>query len=167
MRPARRNWPGADVSTHRETLELPYRPEDLFELASDVARYPEFIAWIQSLKVVSEQQEADRLRRRAEVTVGFKGFRETFVTDVDARRQSLAIDVSLVRGPFRKLSNTWRIKASEKGSRVEFAIQFEFRNFVLQALADANKGHAVKRVIECFVNEAGRRYSKVEPGRPV
>jgi coenzyme Q-binding protein COQ10 len=40
------------LSTHRETLDLPYRPEDLFDLAADVGRYPEFISWIQVLKVI-------------------------------------------------------------------------------------------------------------------
>jgi len=65
-----------------------------------------------------------------------------------------------VRGPFRKLSNTWRFKPGPKGARVEFVIAFEFRNFVLQALADVNKAYAVKRVIEAFVAEAGRRYPR-------
>ena len=148
------------MSTHRETLDLPYRPEDLFALAADVGRYPEFIGWIQSLKIISESETPDRELCRAEVTVGFKGFRETFVTDVDARKKELAIDVSLVRGPFRKLSNTWRFKPGPKGARVEFVIAFEFRNFVLQALADVNKAYAVKRVIEAFVAEAGRRYPR-------
>ena len=76
-------------------------------------------------------------------------------------KPELAIDVGLVRGPFRKLANTWRFQPSETGSRVDFTIQFEFRNFVLQALADANKAYAVKRVIDAFVAEAGRRYPKV------
>jgi coenzyme Q-binding protein COQ10 len=149
------------VSTHRETLDLPYRPEDLFDLASDVARYPDFISWIQSLKLLIDEETSDAIRCRAEVTVGFKGFRETFVTDVNARRKDLAIDVSLVRGPFRKLSNTWRIAPSPTGARVEFAIAFEFRNFVLQALADANKAFAARRVIDAFIAEAAQRYQKV------
>jgi coenzyme Q-binding protein COQ10 len=150
------------VSTHRETLELPYRPEDLFDLAADVGRYPEFITWIQSLKLISEEETPEREQCRAEVSVGFKGFRETFVTDVDARRNEMAIDVSLVRGPFKKLSNTWRFRPGPKGARVEFTIVFEFRNFVLQALADANKAYAVKRVIDAFVAEAGRRYPRAD-----
>jgi coenzyme Q-binding protein COQ10 len=152
------------LTTHREIIELPYRPEDVFDLASDVGRYPEFISWIQSLKVISEEETPDLMRCRAEVTVGFKGFRETFVSDVEARRADRAIDVSLVRGPFRKLSNAWRFAPSETGTRVEFSIQFEFRNFVLQALADANKSFAVKRVIDAFIAEAARRYPKV--GQP-
>lgn len=147
------------MTIHRETLELPYRPEDLFDLASDVERYPEFISWIRALKGSDYRREDGRTRCRAEATVGFKGFHETFVTDVDARRDQLAIDVSLVRGPFRKLRNTWRLTPSGSGSRVDFLIEFEFRNFVLQALADANKTYAVRRVIDSFVKEAGRRYA--------
>lgn len=149
------------MTTHREALDLPYKPDDLFDLASGVERYPEFITWMQSLKLLSAEATEDGRRCRAEVTVGFKGFRETFVTDVAAKRSTMSIDVSLVRGPFRKLSNTWRLSPSPTGSRVDFAIQFEFRNFVLQALADANKTYAVKRVIDCFIAEAGRRYTKV------
>ena len=86
------------------------------------------------------------------MTVGFRGFRETFITDVDARRSELAIDVSLVRGPFRKLSNAWRFQPIATGTRVDFSIAFEFRNFVLQALADANKivcGRARDRRVRC------------------
>lgn len=146
------------MTTHRETLMLAYRPQDLFDLASDVGRYPEFLPWIKALKVFDRREAEGRVQCRAEASVGFKGFTETFVTDVDARRSDLAIDVTLVRGPFRKLRNTWRMAPEEAGTRVDFSIEFEFRNFVLQALADANKAYAVRRVIDAFIAEAGRRY---------
>jgi coenzyme Q-binding protein COQ10 len=149
------------MTTHRQILDLPYQPEDLFDLAADVGRYPDFIKWIKALRLLSDREEQGRLRCRAEVTVGFQGFTETFITDVDARKAELAIDVSLVRGPFRKLSNAWRFAATPTGSRVDFSIAFEFRNFVLQALADANKTYAIKRVIDAFVEEAARRYRRV------
>jgi len=150
------------VTNHRQTLDLPYRPDDLFDLASDVGRYPDFIHWIQSLKLLSEQEDETGMRCRAEVTVGFKTFRETFITDVDARRAERSIEVKLVRGPFKKLANTWTFQPIPTGTRVEFFIAFEFRNFVLQALADANKAFAIGRIIDAFVQEAGRRYQKVE-----
>ncbi|HEX5006435.1 MAG TPA: SRPBCC family protein, partial [Hyphomonadaceae bacterium] len=118
------------MTNHRQTIDLPYRPEDLFELASDVGRYPDFIHWIQSLNVLSEQEDADGIRCRAEVRVGFKGFSETFITDVDAKRAERTIDVKLVRGPFRKLANTWSFQPIPSGTRVDFFITFEFRNFV-------------------------------------
>jgi coenzyme Q-binding protein COQ10 len=149
------------VTSHRQTIELPYRPEDLFNLVAEVERYPDFIQWIQSLTILSDQEDEAGMRCRAEVIVGFKAFRETFVTDVEARRKDMAIEVNLVRGPFRKLSNSWRFSEAPIGSRVDFAIAFEFRNFVLQTLADANKTYAIKRLIDAFVSEAERRYQKV------
>jgi coenzyme Q-binding protein COQ10 len=142
-------------------MNLPYRPEDLFDLVSDVGRYPEFIKWIRSIKCIQEHEEGPNFRCRAEATVGFQGFAETFVTDVDARSSDLAIDVNLVRGPFRKLTNSWRFTAVESGTRVDFSIRFEFKSFILQTLADANKAFAIRRIIDAFTEEAGRRYTRV------
>ena len=97
VKPARRNWRGAELTSHREILELPYRPEDLFDLAADVAHYPDFITWIRSLKLLSEQEEPGRMRCRAEVLVGFKSFNETFVTDVDARLHEISGHLARMR----------------------------------------------------------------------
>ncbi len=145
----------------RKSLDLPYRPEDLFELVSDVGRYPDFIKWIRTLRLLEDRDSEGRWQGRAEAEVGFMTFTESFVTDIDARRAELSIDVTLVRGPFRRLKNTWRFTAAPGGSRVDFMIDFVFRNFVLQALADANRDYAVTRIIDAFVEEAGRRYAKV------
>jgi coenzyme Q-binding protein COQ10 len=149
------------MTSLKRQLDLPYRPEDLFDLVADVGRYPDFIKWIRSLRLISEQDEPGRWRGRAEASVGFKGFTESFITDIDARKSAMAIDVSLVRGPFRKLSNTWRFARIATGTRIEFTIAFEFRNFILQTLADANRDYAVSRIIDAFSLEAGRRFEKV------
>jgi coenzyme Q-binding protein COQ10 len=146
------------VTSHSLSIDLPYRPEDLFDLAADVGRYPEFIKWIRELRIISEQEEKDRVICRAQATVGFQAFTETFITDVDARRKELAIDVKLVRGPFKRLANAWRFVPIEDGTRIEFSIQFEFKNFLLQALADANKAYAIGRIIDAFSAEAARRF---------
>ena len=128
-RPARRSWAADPVTNHRQTLDLPYRPEDLFDLASDIGRYPDFIHWIQSLKLLSEQEDEKGMRCRAEVRVGFKGFSETFITDVDANRAERTIDVKLVRGPFKKLANTWSFQPIPTGTRVD-----DTEQLALQAL---------------------------------
>jgi coenzyme Q-binding protein COQ10 len=57
--------------------------------------------------------------------------------------------------------NRWRFAPNPSGTAVEFFIDFEFRNFVLQALADANKGYAIRRLVDAFVAEAERRYERV------
>ncbi len=152
------------MSALRRSLDLPYRPADLFELASDVGRYPDFIKWIRRLQILSEETHEDVWRGRAEATVGFLAFTETFVTDIMADRSKQSIDVTLVRGPFRRLRNAWRFAPTTDGTRVEFSIDFAFRNLVLQAVADANRDAAVSRIMSAFIEEAGRRYQKVEAG---
>lgn len=147
----------------RRTLHLPYKGEDIFDLISDVRRYPDFVKWLRRLRLVSEQTHEDGWKGRAETTVGFGGFSETFTTDIEAKRSSLTVDVALVRGPLRRLTNRWRITPTATGSTVDFHIDFEFRNFLLQALADSNRDFAVQRLIECFLQEAEARFGS--PGR--
>jgi coenzyme Q-binding protein COQ10 len=153
------------MTSLKRSIELPYRPEDLFDLVGDVARYPDFVKWMKSLRLLSEETAGDTTRARAEATVRFMGFTETFVSDVECVRPAegvdpvWAIDVSNVRGPFRKLKNTWRFRpGADGGTKIDFFIEFEFRNFVLQALADSNRDYAVSRIIEAFSDEAEERY---------
>ena len=156
------------MTSLKRSIEMPYRPEDLFDLVSDVARYPDFVRWMKSLRILSEDSAGDARRMRAEATVRFMGFTETFVTDVGAARPAAGaaepvwtVDVSNVRGPFRKLKNTWRIRpGADGGAKIDFYIEFEFRNFVLQALADSNRDYAVSRIIEAFSDEAEERFGK-------
>jgi coenzyme Q-binding protein COQ10 len=150
------------VTICRRTLHLPYRGEDVFDLISDVRRYPDFVRWLRRLRVISEQTREDGWTGRAETTVGFGGFSETFTTDIAAKRSSMTVDVALVRGPLRRLTNRWRITPTPTGSTVDFHIDFEFRNFLLQALAESNRDFAVQRLIECFLEEAERRFGSAK-----
>lgn len=145
----------------RRSLELPYRADDLFELVSDVGRYPDFIKWIETLSVLDEREEGTAFVVRAEAVVGFLTFTERFTTDVAADREARRVDVSLVRGPFRKLKNRWGFEPVDGGTRIDFYIDFQFRNFVLQALAAGNMDFAVGRIMDAFKDEAGRRYARV------
>lgn len=145
----------------RRSLELPYRADDLFELVSDVARYPDFIKWIQSLRVLDELQQGAATTVRAEAVVGFLTFTERFTTDIAANAGVRTVDVSLVRGPFRRLKNRWSFHPTDSGTKIDFMIDFQFRNFVLQALAAANLDFAVQRIMDAFHDEAARRYAKV------
>ena len=38
------------MAVHRVTKILPYTPDELFMLVSDVARYPDFVPWINSMR---------------------------------------------------------------------------------------------------------------------
>jgi coenzyme Q-binding protein COQ10 len=141
---------------HHVERVLPYAPEALFALVGDVARYPEFVPWITRMDVRGPWPDGDAADRlEAEAAVGFSFLKERFTTAVRRDAAARAIDVTLVRGPFRRLENRWRFAADGEGAtRVIFDIDFEFKSRLLDALLQANFDRAVDKLITCFEGRA-------------
>ena len=111
------------------------------------------------MKVTTAPSAGPVRKCRGEADVGFKGFSERFATDVAANAEARTIEVSLARGPFKKLQNQWKMRADGAGSTlIDFYIDYEFRNPVLALLARANTDLAVNRIMKAFKDEADRRY---------
>ena len=146
---------------HEVARVLPYTPDQLFELVGDVARYPEFVPWITSMRVQPLSGDNDRpgvTRLSAEAGVGFSFLKERFTTKVMRDVNARAIIVSLISGPFRRLTNQWRFEHDPAGCRVRFEIDFEFKSRLLTTLLRANFGLAVDRLIACFEARARDLY---------
>lgn len=143
------------------SLSVAHTPENLFELVSDIRRYPEFIKWIRSMRVSGEREAGGVHHSLGEARVGFRGFTEDFATTVAADPEALTIAADLVRGPFRRLHNRWRFEPAAGGTRIAFHIDYEFSNLVLRMLARHNFRLAVDRIMSAFIAEADRRYPRV------
>ncbi|MEL7129725.1 MAG: type II toxin-antitoxin system RatA family toxin [Pseudomonadota bacterium] len=152
------------MPSHIETLDVPYAPEDMFQLVAGIADYPKFIKWIKALRVSQPQQVGSRHMCIGEAVVGFKGFTERFSTSVEADSAECTVKVRLVRGPFRRLVNNWAFRANDAGgTAIRFEIDYEFSNMVLRALASSNQDRAVDKIMESFLIEADRRF-RTPPG---
>lgn len=142
-------------------LVIEHRADEVFDLVADIKRYPEFIKWIRTMRVSGEREEDGVRKYRGEVDVGFKGFSERFATDIAADDENRTVEVSLARGPFKKLQNRWKMSPDgELGTVVDFFIDYEFRNPVLSLLAKANTTLAVNKIMKSFIDEADRRYGE-------
>jgi len=133
------------MPTHAERRLVPYPPEQLFELVADVGKYPQFLPWCVAARVRSRSDEA----LRADLTIGFGPFRETFGSRVTLNPHS-RIDVSYEKGPFRYLNNHWIFEPDPKGSQVDFFVDFEFRSRILQAAIGVVFHEAVRRMVNAF-----------------
>ena len=91
------------MPTHAEKRTLRYSPEQMFQLVADVHRYPEFLPWCVGARIVSREEN----RLVADLTIGFKLFRETFRSEVTLERPH-QVQVRYLNGPFRYLNNTWK-----------------------------------------------------------
>ena len=144
---------------HHVTRLLPYTPDQLFRLIGDVERYPEFVPWITSMRTWNARDLDPGVNQLdAEAGVGFSFLKERFSTRVRRDGVSHQIDVGLLSGPFRKLTNRWRFIPEGEGTRVEFDIDFQFKSRLLEGLLSANFHHAVERLMTIFEDRAKALY---------
>ncbi len=152
------------MPTHHVERLLPYAPEQLFALVGDVERYPEFVPWITAMRAEAPREVAPGVDERdAEAGVGFAFLTERFATTVRRDRPALLIEVGLIRGPFRRLSNRWRFVGEGEATRVVFDIDFAFKRRVLDLLLQANFDRAVSALIGCFEARARALYGARTP----
>lgn len=149
------------MPTHSETRRLPYSPEQMYELVADVARYPQFIPWISASRVRSVTTEGDHAVMLADLVIGFKMFRERFLSRVTLWEESRKIDTEYVDGPFKHMISTWQFAPApdgQGGCEVHFAVDFEFRNRLLQGAAGLFFHEAMQRIVRAFETRAAALY---------
>jgi coenzyme Q-binding protein COQ10 len=131
----------------------------MFDLVGDVEAYPKFVRWVTDLTVSNRRElGAGTVSLDAVAEVKFAFVRERFATAVRLDRPGLAIDVTLISGPFRRLENHWRFAVHPRGSRLTFAIDVEFRGRLLNGLLAANFHPAAERLVACFERRAAELY---------
>jgi len=148
------------MPTHAEKKRLPYSPEQMFDLVADVRRYPEFLPWCVGSHVVSRAEN----ELIADLTIGFKLFRETFRSRVTLERPG-HVHVEYLTGPFRYLNNHWHFApAPGGGSEISFFVDFEFKSRLLQAVIGTVFNEAVRLMVRAFERRAMALYGRERPG---
>ena len=137
------------MPTHAEKKILRYSPEQMFDLVADVRRYPEFLPWCVGARVLSRNDE----ELIADLTIGFKMFRETFRSRVALERPN-HVHVTYETGPFRYLNNHWRFTPHGQGCEVSFFVDFEFRSRILQMAIGVVFNEAVRLMVRAFERRA-------------
>ena len=138
---------------HSETRFLPYSPEQLFDLVSDVARYDEFLPWVVAVRVRSSSES----ETVADLVVGFNAFKERFTSRVQKERPGRIV-VDYVEGPLKYLHNEWRFEPAGGGTNVGFSVDFAFKSRIFEALAGQMFDRALRRMISAFEQRAAALY---------
>ena len=128
---------------------MPYTPEQMFDLVADVKAYPQFLPWVQAMRVRKDGPQ----ETLADMIVGFKGLRETFTSRVQKQRPD-QIHVDYVDGPLKYLRNDWRFRADPNGCLVDFSVDFAFKNRMFEMLAGQVFTIALRKMIGAFEDRA-------------
>lgn len=138
---------------------LPYGADQLWDLVGDVERYPEFIPGITSLRAYNHQAgDAGNSRFDADVSVGFKLLSERFTTRVVRNKPDTRVDMNFLKGPFKKLDGRWSFTPVDGGTRIDFDMDVEIRNPILDMIFKANFDRAVFRMMSVFETRAQELY---------
>lgn len=136
-----------------EVREFPYTVDQMHSMVLDVAAYADFLPWCQGVRVYDRTEDS----LRADLIIGFKMFRERFtshVTFTDDR-----IEVEYVKGPLKYLHNHWKfIEIPDGGCRVDFLVDFEFRNKIFEKMIGHFFTEAVSHMIHAFQDRADQLY---------
>ncbi|MFQ6017343.1 MAG: type II toxin-antitoxin system RatA family toxin [Kiloniellaceae bacterium] len=137
---------------HKATCALPYEPEQLFDLAADVERYPDFLPWWVAARISQRGRDV----YDTDQVVGFGMVRARFSSKTVLRRPA-RIDVISTDRPFRHFNLTWLFDPEpEGGCRVSLQVDLEFRSPVLEGLFGRAVGNAVGRIVSAFEARARR-----------
>ena len=143
---------------HSETRALPYSAQQMFDLVADVGSYPQFIPWTIATRVRSVEDKGDHRLMLADMVVGFKMFRERFLSRVELHDADMRIETAYVDGPFKYLNSTWKFVDTDAGCEVRFHVEFEFKNRLLQGAAGLFFMDAMQRIVRAFETRADALY---------
>jgi coenzyme Q-binding protein COQ10 len=137
------------MPTHAERQIVPYSPDQLFDIVADVEKYPQFLPWCVAARIRTRSEQ----ELVADLTIGFGPFRESFTSRVTLDRPK-RVRVRYENGPFRYLNNQWDFLPHDKGTEVDFFVDFEFRSRILRAAIGLVFNEAVKRMVGAFRKRA-------------
>lgn len=146
------------MPTHSETRVLPYNAQQMYDLVADVARYPEFLPWTAAARIKSLNDQGDHTVMDADLVISFKVFRERFTSRVTLWPAPKKIDTEYLDGPFKYMKSNWAFRDVAGGCEVDFFVDFEFRNAILQKIIGVVFNEAMQRVVKAFEKRAQALY---------
>jgi ribosome-associated toxin RatA of RatAB toxin-antitoxin module len=143
----------ADV---QKTVLIRHSAEQMFDLVTDVADYPNFLPWCGGVEIGTQTETS----MEAKIHINFKGIRQHFATRNQQVRPT-TIDMEFLDGPFKKFTGFWRFTPLRADAcKIEFALHYEFANIILEKIIGPVFNHIAHTFVDSFVKRADQRYGK-------
>ena len=124
----------------------------LFDIVIDIASYPEYIPWCTKM-VINERKNNEIY---ADMYVHYKLiFAQKFGSHVKFNRNKLIIETNYIEGPLKDLTTNWKFEEINKNkSKIIFNVNFEFKNFIHQKVAETFYPLIENKMIHSFKERA-------------
>ena len=140
--------------------KIPCSKKNLIEMVLDIEKYPEFVPWCLNSKIHSKKDIGNKLEITADLTIGKSFFNETYKSFVIFDKSSESIHVTNKDGPLKHLENNWFFKQLGNNSEIDFHIDFELKNKVLNVLMSKSFDLGLKKIADAFEKRAIQLFEK-------
>ena len=134
--------------------KIPCSKENLIKMVLDIEKYPEFIPWCLNGKIHKNEDKGDKIEIIADLTIGKSFFKETYKSLVIYKKSSDSIHVTNMDGPLKYLENNWFFKNKGINSEIDFNINFELKNKILNLLMVKSFDIGLKKIANAFEKRA-------------
>ena len=134
--------------------KIPCSKENLIKMVLDIEKYPEFVPWCLNSKIYKKKYKENKIEITADLTIGKSFFNETYKSFVIYEKYTNSIQVTNIDGPLKKLENKWFFKQVGNSSEVDFHVNFELKNKILNLLMIKSFDIGLKKIADAFEKRA-------------
>ena len=140
--------------------KIPCSKKNLIEMVLDIEKYPEFVPWCLDSKIHDKVDKGETIEIKADLTIGKSFFRDTYKSFVIYNKSEDSIHVTNIDGPLKHLENEWFFRQDGDSSEVEFNVDFELKNKILNVLMIKSFGLGLKKIADAFEKRAIQLFEK-------
>mgnify|MGYP001269194120 FL=1 len=137
---------------------IPCKKKQLIEMVLDIEKYPEFVPWCIEGKIQDKTESVDLIMLKGDLKVGKSFLNETFSSHVSYYKEKDKIIVTNLDGPLKYLKNEWLFKEINNGTQLEFLIDFELKNPILNSIMKKSFELGLNKIAKSFEERAIKLY---------
>ena len=137
---------------------IPCKKNQLIEMVLDIEKYPEFVPWCIEGKILNKKESEDLIVFDGDLKVGKSFLNEIFSSQVSYYKEKDKIIVTNLDGPLKYLKNEWIFKEVNNKTQLEFFIDFELKNPILNAIMKKSFELGLSKIAKSFVDRAIKLY---------
>jgi len=134
--------------------EIPCTKDKLIKMVLDIEKYPEFVPWCLGGKIHTNIDKGKTVEITADLTIGKSFFNETYKSFVIYDKSVDSINVTNMEGPLKHLKNKWIFKQLGENSEVDFYVDFELKNKILNMFMNKTFEIGLKKIADAFEKRA-------------
>ncbi len=137
---------------------IPCKKDQLIEMVLDIEKYPEFVPWCIEGRIYDKNESKDLTTFNGDLKVGKSLLNETFSSHVSYYKEKDKIIVTNLDGPLKYLKNEWSFKEINNGTQLEFLIDFELKNPILNSIMKKSFELGLNKIAKSFEKRAIKLY---------